>query len=71
MITKDIYVEDLVQDYPEVIGPLSEMEIICIACGEPVWGTLEELVIKKGLSNLDEIMTKLNKIIKNKNDDQI
>ena len=68
MIAQDIYIEDLVQDYPEVIAPLSEMGIICIACGEPVWGTLEELVIKKGLSNLDEIMIRLNKIIKNKND---
>ena len=69
MINKDIFIEDLVQEYPEVIGPLSEMGIICIACGEPVWGTLEELVIKKGLNNLDEIMIKLNTIIKNKNDD--
>jgi len=69
MINKDIYVEDLVQDYPEVIGPLSEMGIICIACGEPVWGTLEELIIKKELDNPEEIMIKLNKIIKNKNGD--
>ena len=69
MINKDIYVEDLVQDYPEVIGPLSEMGIICIACGEPVWGTLEELMIKKELNNSEEIMTKLNKIIKDKNGD--
>ena len=68
MIAKDIYIEDLVQNYPKVIGPLSEMGIICIACGEPVWGTLEEMVIKKGLNNLDEILKKLNKIIKNKND---
>jgi len=63
MIDKNIYIEDLVRDYPEVIGPLSEMGIICIACGEPVWGTLEELVNKKELNNLDEIMNKLNKII--------
>ena len=69
MINKDIYVEDLVQNYPEVIGPLSEMGIICIACGEPVWGTLEELMIKKELNNSEEIMTKLNKIIKDKNGD--
>ena len=63
MIDKNIYIEDLVRDNPEVIGPLSEMGIICIACGEPVWGTLEELVNKKELNNLDEIMNKLNKII--------
>jgi len=71
MIDKNIYIEDLVHDYPEVIGPLSEMGIICIACGEPVWGTLEELLIKKELNNLDEIIAEINKIIKDKNDNKI
>ncbi len=51
MIAKNIYIEDLVNDHPEVISPLAELDIICIACGEPVWGTLEELVNKKGLNN--------------------
>ena len=69
MIDKNIYIEDLVREYPEVISPLAELGIICIACGEPVWGTLEELVDKKGLNNLDQIMEQLNKIINNKNDD--
>ncbi len=68
MIDKNIYVEDLVHEYPEVISPLADLGIICIACGEPVWGTLEELVDKKGLNNLDEIMEQLNKIINNKNE---
>ncbi len=48
MIAKNIYIEDIVNDHPEVISPLAELAIICIACGEPVWGTLEELVNKKG-----------------------
>ena len=68
MIDKNIYIEDLVHEYPEVISPLADLGIICIACGEPVWGTLEELVDKKGLNNLDEIMDQLNKIIYNKNE---
>ena len=69
MIDKNIYIEDLVREYPNVISPLAELGIICIACGEPVWGTLEELVDKKGLNNLDQILEKLNKIINNKNYD--
>ncbi len=64
MIDKNIYIEDLVHDYPEVISPLAELGVVCIACGEPVWGTLEELVDKKGLNNLEEILAQLNKIIK-------
>ena len=65
MIAKNIYIEDLVNDHPEVISPLAELGIICIACGEPVWGTLEELVNKKGLNNIDEILNQLNRIIDN------
>lgn len=69
MINKNIYIEDLVREYPEVISPLADLGIICITCGEPVWGILEELVDKIGLHNLDQILEKLNKIINNKNDD--
>jgi len=66
MIDKNIYIEDLVRDHPEVISPLAEMGIICIACGEPVWGTLGELVNSKGL-NLDEIVENIKIIIEGKN----
>ncbi|MCK4904171.1 MAG: DUF1858 domain-containing protein [Candidatus Marinimicrobia bacterium] len=65
MIDKNIYIEDLVREHPEVISLLADLGIICIACGEPVWGTLEELVDKKGLNNFDQIMVQLNKIINN------
>lgn len=65
MIDGNNYIEDLVNEHPEVISPLAELGIVCIACGEPIWGTLEELVNKKGLINLDEILEKLNKIMDN------
>ena len=41
MITKDMLIEDLVQEYPKLIGPLKMEGIVCLACGEAVWGTLE------------------------------
>lgn len=68
MIDGNIYIEDLVDQYPELIGPLSEMGIVCIACGEPVWGTLEELINSKGLENPKEIIEKINRIVAKKND---
>ncbi|MFP4547487.1 MAG: DUF1858 domain-containing protein [Fidelibacterota bacterium] len=64
MITKDTIIEDLVEDYPELVVPLREYGIVCIACGEPVWGTLGELMDKKELKNQDEILEKMNQIIK-------
>ena len=56
-------IEDIVEQYPETIGLMQQMGIQCMLCGEPVWGTLEEKVKEKGLSNLDDIVNKLNEII--------
>ena len=66
MIDGSIYIEDLVEEHPEVISPLAELGVVCIACGEPVWGTLEELVNSKGL-NIKSIIEKINQIIEDKN----
>jgi methionine synthase II (cobalamin-independent) len=50
-ITKDIMIEDLVRDYPFSVKYLSEKGIKCIACGEPIWGTLEEAATEKGFDD--------------------
>lgn len=65
-ITSDMLIEDIVEQFPETIGPMQEMGVQCILCGEPVWGTLEEKVRDKGLSNLDEILNRLNDLVNGK-----
>lgn len=50
-ITKDIYIEDLVKHYPFSVRFLSQKGVKCIACGEPVWGTLEEAAQEKGFDD--------------------
>lgn len=47
-LIKDIEIEDLVSHYPFSVKYLSEKGIRCIACGEPIWGTLEEAALEKG-----------------------
>jgi methionine synthase II (cobalamin-independent) len=47
MITKDITIEDLVEDYPFSVKYLADKGIRCIKCGEPIWGTLEEACREK------------------------
>ncbi|MCK4894894.1 MAG: DUF1858 domain-containing protein [Calditrichia bacterium] len=56
-------IEDIVKDYPELIRPLREYGIKCVACGEPLWGTLEENANDRGIYNLETIIKQLNKII--------
>ena len=52
-ITKDIYIEDLVNHYTFSVRYLSGKGIKCIACGEPIWGTLEEAAKEKGFGDED------------------
>ena len=63
MITKDMLIEDLVEEYPQLVGPLKVEGIVCLACGEPVWGTLEEQAAEKGLTNIDDIVERMNAML--------
>ena len=63
MIDKNMLIEDLVQVYPKLIGPLKVEGIICLACGEPVWGTLEEQASQRGLTDIDDIVIRMNKLL--------
>ena len=55
MIRADIEVEELIEIKPEAVDFLRKKGIVCVLCGEPVWGTLEELATEKGFSK-DEIV---------------
>ena len=52
-ITKDITIEELVETVPESVKYLMEKGIKCIACGEPIWGTLEDAAKEKGFADDD------------------
>ena len=52
-ITKDIEIEDLVNELPESVGYLREEGIRCLRCGEPIWGSLEDAAKEKGYSDKD------------------
>ncbi len=50
-ITKDIYIEELVDNVPDAVSYLADHGIRCLRCGEPIWGTLEEAALEKGLDD--------------------
>lgn len=66
MITKNIYIEDLIDDFPESIEYFLGIGISLLVCGEPAWGTIEELCAGKGFDSdkIDEIVENLNNRIK-------
>lgn len=51
MIDKNILIEDLVSRMPKAVGYLMKKNIKCLACGEPIWGTLEQAAKDKGFSD--------------------
>ena len=61
-ISKEITIEELVRIYPESVKYLMDKGIKCIACGEPIWGTLEEAAQEKGFndSEIDQFVKDLN-----------
>jgi len=66
MITKDTYIENLIEDLPESIEYFLGLGISLLVCGEPAWGTIEELCLGRGLDSakIDEIVEQLNSITK-------
>ena len=53
MIDKNILIEDLVTRLPKAVGYLMKKNIKCLACGEPIWGTLEQAAKQKGFSDAE------------------
>ncbi len=52
-INAQITIEELVETIPASVAYLSRKGIKCIACGEPIWGTLEEAALEKGFGEAD------------------
>lgn len=66
-IQKDTTIEELTEILPESVTYLMEKGIRCLICGEPIWGTIEEVVMEKGFSEqeLDIIINELNMLSEN------
>ncbi len=70
-ITKDILIEELVDNYPFSVRYLMEKGIRCIMCGEPIWGTLEEAAKEKDFDDktIEVFVSEMNKLAKEGGDD--
>jgi iron-sulfur cluster repair protein YtfE (RIC family) len=60
-VDPDITIEDLVRQNPDASGILRRFGIVCIECGEPVWGTLRQAAAEKGIHDLSEVLAALRK----------
>lgn len=74
-IQKDISIEELINILPESVAYLMKSGIKCLACGEPIWGTLESASKEKGfndeqienfIKDLNAILIETNQIVEKK-----
>lgn len=47
-VGRETWIEDLVREVPGAVAYLRRQGIRCLACGEPIWGTLEQAARDKG-----------------------
>ncbi len=66
-IEKTISIEDLITTLPKSVSYLMRQGIKCVACGEPVWGTLESASKEKGFDEhaIAEFVKDLNNLKEN------
>jgi methionine synthase II (cobalamin-independent) len=64
-IEKEIAIEELIELLPKSVAFLREKGIRCIACGEPIWGSLEQAAQDKGFSQdqIQVLVEELNTLI--------
>ena len=55
-------VDVILDEFPESNKWLMEKHIHCTECGEPVWGTIGELIESKGM-NIEEVLSELNQYL--------
>ncbi len=71
MITRSILIEDIVHEYPVAVEYLMRQGIKCLACGEPLWGTLESVAREKGFGEeeIDRYVAEISELIRQKTDE--
>jgi len=57
-IHRGISVEDLITHFPQTVAFMVQAGLPCFVCGEPTWGTFEEMARKKGKteSEIDQLV---------------
>ncbi len=62
-ITFDTSVEDLALKYPKSVHFLTERNVRCIRCGEPLWCSVGELFEEDKVENPKQLLDELNQFL--------
>lgn len=65
MITGEEFIDELLEEYPQINNFFLKYNISLLVCGEPVWGSLKEFLKGKNIENIDKIIQELNEYLQN------
>ena len=65
MITEKTSVEEIIEKNPSVSRIFIQYGLPCVTCGEPFWGTLEELAAQSRFDRMNELLKELNEALEN------
>jgi len=63
VITRDTYIEEMVHEHPQTVTLMMQFGVICIQCGEPIWGTVGEALDRKQIQDPEKVIEALNAMI--------
>ena len=61
MITEKTSIEEIIEKNPSVSRIFIQYGLPCVTCGEPFWGSIEELAKQNHFEKLDELIEELNR----------
>ena len=61
MITARTTVEELIEKNPKATEIFLRWGLPCLTCGEPFWGSIEELAKQSQFERIDELLEELNR----------
>ena len=70
MITRDMFVEDMLLDYPQSNQFFLDKGLRCLKCGEAYWGSVEQFLEESSVEKIDEMIEELNTMLKEKGRDK-
>jgi hypothetical protein len=61
-INKEAHIDQILAKYPSLSKTFIEFGVPCLVCGEPFWGTVEQLANQHGV-DIRKLIDRLNKDI--------
>ena len=64
MVTREMFVEDMLLDYPRSNQFFLDKGLRCLKCGEAYWGSVGQFLEESSVEKIDDMIEELNTMLK-------